>query len=275
MALERLEPRGVVELLGDAISVYRRQFKPLLALSVVVGVPVALINSFMSWASNRVAPAPVDPETADMADLVRFMWEAMVSVGVSSVVALLAVVLWSVATAVWVRGASRGLAGEGIDAMEACSFTIARLRPLLGALLIGSVLIVLIAVTVVGLPVAVYFLITWAFMIETVVLEGQKGRQALSRSSALVKGNWWRVVGFILLVLLVVGLPSLLLYYVTIAAGGGNVFLSSLLSSLLTLPLAPIGAVASVLMYFDLRVRKEGYTLAKLKAEVGGVPAAP
>ncbi len=275
MALERLEPRGVAELLGDAISAYRRQFKPLLALSVTVGVPMTLITSFMLWASNKVAPAPMDPETADLAELGRFMWEVAVSTAVSSVVVLIAVVLWSVATAAWVRGASRGLAGEGIDVMEACSFAVARFRPLLGAVLLSSSLLSLLAVTIIGIPLAVYFFVTWAFIIETVVLEGQRTRQALSRSSALVKGNWWRVVGFALLAFIVVGVPSLLLYYLGSVVSGGNVILSNLLSSLLMLLLAPIGAVASVLMYFDLRVRKEEYTLAKLKAEVGGAPTAP
>jgi hypothetical protein len=33
----------------------------------------------------------------------------------------------------------------------------------------------------------------------------------------------------------------------------------------------PIGFIAGTLVYFDLRVRKEGYTLEQLAAEVDGV----
>jgi len=50
----------------------------------------------------------------------------------------------------------------------------------------------------VGFCIVVYLMTKWSFIFEAVVIEGLGAKAALSRSSALVKGNWWRVWGIML-----------------------------------------------------------------------------
>jgi hypothetical protein len=109
----------------------------------------------------------------------------------------------------------------------------------------------------VGFCIVVYLMTKWSFIFEAALLEGLGPKAALSRSSTLVKGNWWRVWG-IMSLLWIIG------FIITVILGRipevGTV-LGSILST-------PVLAVGNVLLYYDLRVRKERYTLRALAKEL-------
>ena len=44
----------------------------------------------------------------------------------------------------------------------------------------------------------IYLLIRWFFVAQCVVIEDKRGFDALARSGQLVRGNWWRVFGIVL-----------------------------------------------------------------------------
>ena len=121
------------------------------------------------------------------------------------------------------------------------------------------------------------------------LLEGCAARAALKRSSALVKGTWWRVFGITLALLLLWVMLSFILKstvgFVLILTGvTESVNLQEMLrrmvippspaevgvlsyaiaaftdsvAAILTLPILNIG---SMLLYFDLRIRKEGFDI--------------
>ncbi len=165
--------------------------------------------------------------------------------------------------------------------------TWAQVRPRLGAVAGSSVLSALVligcAVTVIGVPFAVYFAIGFQFVTAIVVLERAGPRTALKRSRQLVKGSWWRIFGIVLLAALIaavvrviIGLPF------TFAAGGfdalyggrqqttGELAIASigrLVSSTLTLPFS---AAVVTLLYLDRRMRVEALDVALQQA--AGVP---
>ena len=107
---------------------------------------------------------------------------------------------------------------------------------------------------------------------------------AMGRSWRLVEGRWWRTF-FILLLVFVLN------YVVSLALGAflylGQILLSLLLSPYLALAIyegavvlvsalvTPVLLIAIVLIYFDLRVRKEALDLFQLAHNVAVPPAAP
>ncbi|MGH3043083.1 MAG: hypothetical protein ACRDNG_15350, partial [Gaiellaceae bacterium] len=140
----------------------------------------------------------------------------------------------------------------------------------LAVLALGAVLVVfLLAATVIGLPYAVKKAVDWAFVQQAAAFEGHRGRAALSGSSSLVHGHWWRVaaITFVLLVHLAVTGPffGVLVIFVTDAP----LATINLFASLLFALVLPFVAVALTLLYLDLAVRRDSE-----RATTGMLPAA-
>jgi hypothetical protein len=103
-------------------------------------------------------------------------------------------------------------------------------------------------------------------------IEGLKNSAALARSRDLTRGHFWHVLGTMLLAwIIVMGL----LFGLAIALGmvfasiGVPERLTELLTGLLMVPLFPLIAVTTSLLYYDLRVRGEG---ADVQAMVNALP---
>ena len=148
-----------------------------------------------------------------------------------------------------------------------------------------------LCLTVIGIPFGIYFGVRWTLYSQPVLLEESKAWNALGRSTELVKGSWWRVLGIVTAIYLISGMITIILYisteFILTLAGivkteGGTGLLDSLrrmfiptldeagwvtyavqrfvalLIATLTMPIALIG---STLLYFDLRVRKEAFDI--------------
>jgi len=133
-------------------------------------------------------------------------------------------------------------------------------------------------ITIIGIPAAIYFGVMWVFIVQTVVLEHRSARRSLSRSSILVKRTWWRVLG----ILIIIGLIESILSAVAGGIVGFIIGLIGGLADILPVELAtnfagslvgmifiPIGLIGTTLLYFDLRIRKEGYNLEIMAQELG------
>ncbi len=55
--------------------------------------------------------------------------------------------------------------------------------------------------------------VQFTFVIYVVVLRGRTGKEALDYSKAIVEGNWWRVVGFYLLIRLITWGAALAVFF--------------------------------------------------------------
>ena len=131
--------------------------------------------------------------------------------------------------------------------------------------LAGSAILMLI---IIGIPLFFYLLVVWFFAMPAVVIEGMDGIAALGRSRQLTRGSWWRLFGIgIVFVLLIMGIAiagglvsAILLFVDPRAFAIAVVALGALVT--------PIYYAGSVLVYIDLRVRKEGYTLQALSDDL-------
>lgn len=128
----------------------------------------------------------------------------------------------------------------------------ARSRALFGGLLRAYAIVIALLVIVVGLPWAVRQLVRYQFLPQAVMLGGDDGRRALDRSSHLVRGRWWHTLLFVGIVYggittsgVIVGL--LLLLVLTSLP----LWAISLLATVVTALLIPLGAIALTLLYGD------------------------
>jgi hypothetical protein len=127
---------------------------------------------------------------------------------------------------------------------------------IVAALLLASAGISLMAITVVGLPFAIWKLVGWSFVGQEVLFTDKSLRESFRASSDLVRGRWWhavRVVVFLAALLFVAG-PVLTL---------GLIFtplpflVINLLGALIFSLLIPYAAIGQTLLYFDLQARAE------------------
>ena len=86
---------------------------------------------------------------------------------------------------------------------------------------------------------------------------------------SLVRDWWWQTFGngivFVILIVLmtiVVNIPSILLSIANSSAG-------SIAASIASIVIFPVIPIAATLVYLDLRVRKDDYTLGDLALEIG------
>jgi hypothetical protein len=123
----------------------------------------------------------------------------------------------------------------------------------------------------------IVFALWFVFVSQVVVLERTGAIEALGRSRKLAKGNLLRILGMSLLILLLAVIfgwgvsfaVGLVLPYVTSTYTAQTV-LSSVFSGVVDLLLSPLFAAAWILLYYDIRIRKEGFDLEMLASNLAG-----
>ena len=233
-----LPPRDLGDLVTDTFSVYRGNFQTFFLISIIANIP--------------------------------FLISGLIGNLVIELVLLIFGIVFSV------------LAGAAMVYVVAAQYL--RMNPTVGECyrrasrriwsLLGSAIVFLFAlglssVTIIGIPLAFYVLVRWYFYSQAVMLEGRRGpREALGRSHGLVKGSWWRVFGIGIVFVIVTGFLSFIAIIPSLVGGIFNAVVADILFTIGGAVVTPIGAIGATLVYIDLRVRKEGYTLETMAREV-------
>lgn len=248
----QLRPIGVGELLDGAIKLYLANWATFMAIVAVVVVPLGLLQALFAE-PPLPSGAPPGPNAPTLL--------------VSAVQGLLVFTLVEAAMA---KTAADVYLGEPTGVGRAYRYAV----PLIGALLwVGVLAGLAFAVGFVLLVVpGIFLLLRFYFARVVVVLEGERGTQAMRRSWRLVKGSTWRVLGIVLLVMLITGVAQAVLAIPFGIAGfvTGVPALNIVGSVLASVVVTPLVSLATVLLYFDLRVRKEGFDLELLARDLAG-----
>jgi hypothetical protein len=125
-----------------------------------------------------------------------------------------------------------------------------------GAQLLATLGVLLLALTVIGAPFALWKLVGWSFVQQEVLFTDKGFRESFRASSELVRGRWFRTARVILI-----------FYVVSIAAGPMLTFALiftalpliwiNVIGSLVFALLIPFVALGETFLYFDLGVREE------------------
>ena len=245
-----LRPRSASELVDAGFRLLRRHFGAFVTLGALGYVPSLLV------------------------DLARFSGAAA-SAGLTTGV-LVAFVVVVVPLYAVTQGALSALAADAYrtgDARlgDALRLAIRRVGPAVGAmLLVGAIFAVGIALLVVP---GVYLFARLASAFPSVVVEELGPVEALRRAWARAEGRVGHSLGTLALTFL---LYFVMLMGATVVGGVGGLlggkYLLLAVTAVVTVLVAPMVPVVTTLLYFDLRIRSEGYDLELLSGQLDGAP---
>lgn len=245
------------QIVGAAFRLYGRWWRTLVPIAAVVVIPTSVAQE---WLGSQLATARLQRlalgDASDRLDRLAMLSLVLAVVVVVAYLALQGALAWA---------GARALVGRGTSLGEAYRAAVGRTGALVAASLLAA-LALLVGFVLLVIP-AIYALVRLSVFVPALMIERLSARRSLARSWELVRGRWWPTLGALLLGGLAVFAVSvfgsivvvLLDSWLVRALAGGVV------SSILT----PIQALVGVVLYLDLRQRKEGYTLAELEAELG------
>jgi len=231
--------RDISDLFGDSLRVYGGHFGVFIALSAAVVVP----------ASVAVQGIGLEQLTASYDDT-----PTLAQAAVPTVVGFL--VVTPLITAICIHALRSVAAGERIGAREALVSGFEAFTPLFFAVVLAALGIALgfLALIIPG----IYLAVRWFFVPQAVVIDGERGPAALTRSSAVVQGFWWRTLGLVIVVNLAVAIPALIVSapFSAIADSTDRAIWSLAGTIVAESVTAPFAALFSTFLYYDLQARR-------------------
>ena len=253
-----LQPMGFSDILDTTFSIYRKRLRLFLGISAVYFFSHIGFSTFTHWAI--------------------FCCELFVLVLCSGAFTFVS---------------AQAYLGRHIDSRDAFRRAKHRFWNFVGSSLLYWLVILLLSVTVIGVPFAIFFWTRWGLYAQAVMVEEASAKGALKRSSELVKGSWWRVFGITLAILLIYIVidyilitSSTLIFALSGVASEINLFemirrviwephgeiegilhLLHAIHTAIDALITPITALGYTVLYFDQRVRKEGFDIEIMLAK--------
>jgi hypothetical protein len=251
VSAEQRSLRDPGTIIRDAIAVYRAHFVTLFGLALLA----APLNMLAVVLQRRID----DPDNAQLAGAAVQLAAALVSLAAT------AAIIAAVATAV---------AGRTPEFGESLDTALGRYWTFFKTVLLEGVLIVLAMFSwpfvalwwlvrrdatvdgrrdwwLVAIPLVLpaYLAVRWTLAPQAVMVAGKANWSALDDSAAAVRGRWWRTLGIVLLISVLVAVP-VVLASVTRLAPALVEAVTTALAGALTQPFAVAGLT---LLYFDMR----------------------
>lgn len=252
-----LRPLNVGEILDRAFSLYRSQFGPMLGTALTLYLPLAMLSVIF----GVVAASGSDAALLAGGALALLIGPMM----------LVGVVL---ALAALTYQASRAYMGHPATVGEAVRHGFSRFFPLALAMILTGIAIML---GLLGLLIGALIVYVLLFaVVPAVVIERRGPLSALQRSAELAEGDWWRICAVIVVAGLIATLPSTAVELLMASAVTADDPMTSgfvgALGALVNALTYPFSVAATVILYYDRRVRAEGLDV-ELMAAAAPVPA--
>jgi hypothetical protein len=272
----QLRPLSLGEILDVSIKICVAHWRTLLKAVLVVVVPVQIADTILT-ADYTLSSYDVTTGSSQSDQSFDELNQHIGGLAISGLLQGAAVLL---VTATCFRAIALAYLGEPTDWRSSLSYALQHAPSLLWLTLL-YILGVGLGTLLFVFP-GIWLYVAWALAMPALLVEGLRGPAALRRSFALVRGRWWRTFGVLVVGFILAGIISTLVQGVFLAGifvGSDNdalVLLFSALAGIVGLAIAtPFQAAVLTVVYFDLRVRKEGFDLELLASEIGGsAPAA-
>ncbi len=238
------EPMSFGMILDRAIQLYSRNFLLLVGISAVPEVLLSFSN--LAGARTPVLNLLIMPAY---------------------------LLLSAVATAAVAVAISARHLGREVTIAQCCTAAFRKLGTLLGAWILTGLQIA--AGFLLVLVPGIIWALSYCLLTPVIMLEGLSAVDSRKRSWELTKGSRWQIFGLYLVYLLVsYGLVFLVGLVSRLTAGavtGQGVIspLAQLISLAGRVLLAPFGGIVTVLIYYNQRIRKEGFDLELLAESLG------
>ena len=250
----QLRPLALGEILDVSIKLVLRSFGTLAAIVLVVGGVFAVLTVL-------VALSAAGGGSSDAA-----------AVGAAVAVLVLFFALYVIVPVACFRAVADTYIGREPDWRSSLRFAARRIG---STLWLGLLLIVALAIAFVALVIPyIWLAVAWSVAFPVMLLEGIGGTKATRRSYRLVRGQWWKCFGTLLVAYIltfVLGLVGSLIG-AAIGAAAGNDVAAVVVQQAINLATQaatlPFFAAVIVVLYVDLRVRKEAFDLALLAEHI-------
>ncbi|HUY97488.1 MAG TPA: hypothetical protein VMW47_07715 [Verrucomicrobiae bacterium] len=306
VASGRMRPLRFGELLDTVFTLYRRNFVLLVAVVAVVQVPFQALSSLLPRPTVRL-PRSASGTALTAVQSQHLLHDLATTAAIDlGLLGLTYAIVVPLQTAAFTRAVADRLLGRTATVGAVYRAALGRWLPLLGLglLLVGSFLA---ALAIVGLVVTLLVLIAGPagallgfvlglaavvaggvayvrllFGSQVVVLEGFGPWPAVRRSWELTRGLAWRAAGVVVVLSLIGGVVSLVLGGLIAGLGAAlgvgsvaNSAVDDVGQAVVAILVAPILATGLTVLYFDHRVRREGFDLELLAAQLAGASPAP
>jgi len=275
MSVPALRPLGVCEILDAGIKVYLSNARTLMGLSAVVVVPFQILNAVVLL--SVVSSASEVPR--GFAGLgTQHAVDTSATSGANAILSFTGLIVGLLTTAACVKAISDAYLDQPVDLGSSLRFAARRILSLVWLEILTLVLLVcaFLALVVPG----IWLYAAWSVATPALLIEGLRGRRALGRSFRLVRGRWWPVAGVLVvaavMVALVSGAIEGVLLAIVLTSGGSVLFavvVVSLAGGIAAIFTRPFQAAVTTVLYYDLRVRREGYDVQLLAEQLGFDPA--
>jgi hypothetical protein len=242
------ERRSGGQVYRAGFKLYRRYRMLFIGIGVIF-VPLAAVAIGLQQLLTRLTGAGAFLEETDSDPIVSGAI-ALLFGQLSTIVASIAV------TAAVAHALARIEEGGRPDALEAFRAILPRVGSLAWAWLRVIVVAGLLAITIVGIPLAVIWLVRKAVLTQACVIEDLGATAALRRSSELVRRHGPRVFAISALVNVTAFLLGPIIGILVLFLTSSSLSLINLISSLVYVFVVPYAAIALTLLFFDLRRRQ-------------------
>jgi hypothetical protein len=233
--------RAFGQILRAARQFYGRHWKVLL--------PVALAALVLIGATNLLAGLITESSPRKGDTGINLAWadllEQFIRPVAQALVAAIAIVV-----------AREAIRDKEVGFLQAVRGVKARFWRVVGAQLLATIGVLLLALTVIGLPWALWKLVGWAFVQEEVIFTDKGFRESFRASSELVRGRWLRTAR-VIVIFYVIGIAAGPLLTFALIFTALPLFWINVIGSLVFALLIPFTALGGTFLYFDLSVREE------------------
>jgi hypothetical protein len=235
----RLRARSVSEIVDAAFQLYRRDAPQYMLVTAIAYAPWLVAQLLLVSAQNNAGALST---TATALGVV---------LGLGSWLA------FSIMSAVIIRFGSEAYLGGRPDLASSVQQVLPRVPVIMAAAILLSFLLLLgFLVFFFG---ALYVLARYFAIFQAIVLEKAGLGEAFSRSSALSKGRKRHILNTLLLVFLIFFVLSIAVSMV--AAMSSSQVIATVLQTLFTIVAYPLIGIAQMLLYYDARIRAEGFDI--------------
>ena len=295
-------PRGVGELLDGAFTLYRRNFVLLVAIAAVVQVPFAFLSLIafgLADVSGRLSSLQtLTRSVQNQGNILTPDQSSLLYQDIGAIVAYFAgifivqyLVVFPLSQAATTSAVSARYLDQETSVRASYGAALARWRSLIAmvmwlVLLVGGPVVLAVVFAVATGSTALLALFLVAFLVfylivlvratvapAAIVLEKLSGWQGIRRSFLLTSGSWWRIFGIRLLLAIIQGIAgyAIILPVTALSSAtsiGTQQAIGQVAQAIVAVFIAPITLVTLTLLYYDLRIRREGFDIEMLAASL-------
>jgi hypothetical protein len=255
--------RGVGDILSAAFELYKRNWQTLMGITAVVAVPVAFVQTFLAHQLTRSVSTTTSNGTYTLVTTSPAFGRNLLA---ELTLLLLSVFVYALLTGAITRAVASETAGLPIDLSDSYNYAGGRILPILWVSILCGLAVALGFILLV-IP-GIFVLVKLSVTVPSLVVENRRGTDALGRSWDLVKGHWWHIFGALILAWIISAVATAIL-----SAPFSSWPLRAIGSAVAQVVTLPFTTTVGVLLYLDLRARKEALTVEALRTELQSQPA--